>query len=86
LVTGAVGMDVPRRRYYANELDLRISRSYGPGRYDPSYEEHGLDYPLPYARWTEQRNMQEFLQTKRTLMVVGTCHCPIPVMFPKMPF
>lgn len=59
---GDVGMDVPRRIYYAKELDFRVSRSYGPGRYDPSYEEHGIDYPLPYARWTEQRNMDEFLR------------------------
>jgi predicted dehydrogenase/threonine dehydrogenase-like Zn-dependent dehydrogenase len=59
---GDVGMDVPRRIYYAKELDFRVSRSYGPGRYDPSYEEHGIDYPLPHARWTEQRNMGEFLR------------------------
>lgn len=59
---GDVGMDVPRRIYYAKELDFRVSRSYGPGRYDPSYEEHGVDYPLPHARWTEQRNMGEFLR------------------------
>ena len=61
-VVGDVRMDVPRRVYYGKELDLRVSRSYGPGRYDPSYEEHGIDYPLPYARWTEQRNMAEFLR------------------------
>ena len=59
---GDVGLDIPRRLYYAKELDLRVSRSYGPGRYDVSYEEHGIDYPLPYARWTEQRNMAEFLR------------------------
>ncbi len=61
-VVGDVGMDIPRRVYYGKELDLRVSRSYGPGRYDPSYEEHGLDYPLPYVRWTEQRNMEEFVR------------------------
>jgi threonine dehydrogenase-like Zn-dependent dehydrogenase len=59
---GDIGLDIPRRLYYAKELDMRISRSYGPGRYDASYEEHGIDYPLPYARWTEQRNMAEFLR------------------------
>ena len=59
---GDVGLDVPRRVFYSKELDLRISRSYGPGRYDTSYEEHGVDYPVPYARWTEQRNMAEFLR------------------------
>ena len=41
---------------------MRISTSYGPGRYDPSYEEAGLDYPLPYVRWTAGRNMEEFLR------------------------
>ena len=61
-VVGDVGMDVPRRLYYERELDLRVSRSYGPGRYDHSYEEQGIDYPIAYARWTEQRNMQEFLR------------------------
>jgi len=59
---GDIGLNIPRRLYYAKELDMRISRSYGPGRYDASYEEHGIDYPLPYARWTEQRNMAEFLR------------------------
>jgi predicted dehydrogenase/NADPH:quinone reductase-like Zn-dependent oxidoreductase len=59
---GDVGMEIPRRVYYPKEIDFRISRSYGPGRYDESYEEYGLDYPLPWVRWTEQRNMQEFLR------------------------
>ena len=61
-VVGDVGMDVPRRPYYDRELDIRVSRSYGPGRYDPVYEERGVDYPIAYARWTEQRNMEEFLR------------------------
>ena len=51
-VVGDVGMDVPRRLYYDRELDIRMSRSYGPGRYDPVYEERGVDYPIAYARWT----------------------------------
>ncbi len=59
---GTTGTEIPRRIYYAKELDFKISRSYGPGRYDTSYEEYGLDYPLPWVRWTEQRNMQEFLR------------------------
>jgi len=59
---GAVGMDVPRRAYYEKELQLRLSRSYGPGRYDAQYEEAGVDYPIGYVRWTERRNMQEFLR------------------------
>src|SRR5919199_1894144 len=58
---GAVGMDVPRDVYFARELTLRVSMSYGPGRYDPEYEERGHDYPLPYVRWTEGRNLEAFL-------------------------
>lgn len=61
-VVGLIGMDVPRDLYYKKELDLFVSRSYGPGRYDPQYEEKGHDYPIGYARWTENRNMQEFLR------------------------
>jgi predicted dehydrogenase/threonine dehydrogenase-like Zn-dependent dehydrogenase len=61
-VVGAVKMDVPRKVYYEKELDLRLSRSYGPGRYDPEYEERGNDYPIAYVRWTERRNMEEFLR------------------------
>ncbi|MCS7000626.1 MAG: bi-domain-containing oxidoreductase [Candidatus Kapabacteria bacterium] len=58
---GATGMNIPRSPFYEKELDLRIACSYGPGRYDPLYEEHGIDYPPAYVRWTEQRNMQAFL-------------------------
>lgn len=61
VVVGAVAMDLPRPPYYGKELDLRLSRSYGPGRYDRSYEERGLDYPLGYVRWTERRNMEAVL-------------------------
>ena len=62
VVVGDVGLDIPRTAYYEKELELRLSRSYGPGRYDPSYEEHGHDYPIGYVRWTEQRNVAEFLR------------------------
>jgi predicted dehydrogenase/threonine dehydrogenase-like Zn-dependent dehydrogenase len=62
VAVGAVGLQIPRKLYYEKELDFRISRSYGPGRYDPSYEEQGLDYPFAYVRWTEGRNMQAFVQ------------------------
>ncbi len=62
VVVGLVGMEVPRSQYYRKELELRMSMSYGPGRYDADYEERGIDYPLPYVRWTEQRNMESFLQ------------------------
>jgi predicted dehydrogenase/threonine dehydrogenase-like Zn-dependent dehydrogenase len=61
-MVGAVRMDVPRKEYYEKELQLRLSRSYGPGRYDPSYEEKGNDYPIGYVRWTERRNMAEFIR------------------------
>jgi predicted dehydrogenase/threonine dehydrogenase-like Zn-dependent dehydrogenase len=59
---GAVPIDLDRRVLYEKELELRMSTSYGPGRYDRSYEEHGFDYPLPYVRWTENRNLQTFLE------------------------
>ena len=55
-------MDVPRHSFFAKELELRLSRSYGPGRYDPAYEEKGSDYPIGYVRWTEKRNMEAFLR------------------------
>jgi predicted dehydrogenase/threonine dehydrogenase-like Zn-dependent dehydrogenase len=62
VVVGDVRLDLDRRRLYEKELELRLARSYGPGRYDTDYEERGLDYPLPYVRWTERRNMVEFLR------------------------
>lgn len=61
VVVGAVRMDIPREDYFKKEISVVISRSYGPGRYDPFYEENGNDYPLGYVRFTEQRNMQTFL-------------------------
>lgn len=64
VVVGSVTMDVPRDpHYYRKELDLVISRSYGPGRYDAEYEEGGTDYPYGQVRWTEGRNMQAFLES-----------------------
>ncbi len=59
---GTVGMDIERKAYYEKELDFRISRSYGPGRYDAAYEQKGRDYPIGYVRWTETRNMAAFVQ------------------------
>jgi len=61
VVVGMVGMNVPRDPFYKKELELKLSMSYGPGRYDPSYEESGHDYPFGHVRWTEQRNMQSFV-------------------------
>lgn len=60
VVVGAVPTGFDREPYYRKELELRMSCSYGPGRYDPSYEEKGIDYPPAYVRWTEKRNMQAF--------------------------
>jgi predicted dehydrogenase/threonine dehydrogenase-like Zn-dependent dehydrogenase len=65
-MVGATGMELPRKPYYEKELQLRLSRSYGPGRYDPQYEEKGADYPVGYVRWTERRNMEEFLRLVAT--------------------
>ncbi len=61
VVVGSVGMNVPRHPFYEKELELRISTSYGPGRYDENYEEKGVDYPVSYVRWTENRNMTAVL-------------------------
>jgi predicted dehydrogenase/threonine dehydrogenase-like Zn-dependent dehydrogenase len=61
VVVGAVPTGFSRTNYYKKELDLRMSCSYGPGRYDSGYEEKGIDYPIGYVRWTENRNMQAFL-------------------------
>ncbi len=57
---GKCRLDLPWNAYYEKELDVRFSRSYGPGRYDPSYELDGRDYPIGYVRWTERRNMECF--------------------------
>jgi predicted dehydrogenase len=58
---GAVGTEIPRKPYFEKELNFVISRSYGPGRYDPNYEDKGQDYPVEFVRWTENRNMEAFL-------------------------
>jgi threonine dehydrogenase-like Zn-dependent dehydrogenase len=60
IAIGAVGLQIPRKIYYEKELTLINSRSYGPGRYDPSYEEAGRDYPIGFVRWTEGRNLAAF--------------------------
>ena len=61
-LVGDVGLDIKREDIYVKELDFFISTSYGPGRYDLDYEEHGIDYPVSYVRWTENRNMVEYLR------------------------
>jgi predicted dehydrogenase/threonine dehydrogenase-like Zn-dependent dehydrogenase len=66
VVVGMVCLDLERGVLYEKELDVSMSRSYGPGRYDPTYEERGVDYPFSYVRWTENRNMQAFLKLLET--------------------
>ena len=61
VIVGAVRADIPRSPFFEREIEVRFSRSYGPGRYDPSYEEKGNDYPIGYVRWTEKRNMEAVL-------------------------
>ena len=61
VLVGDVGLDLNRADFYKKELDFLISSSYGPGRYDPLYEEGGQDYPIAYVRWTENRNMQAYI-------------------------
>lgn len=77
VVVGAVGMNIPRSPFYEKEVEFRISCSYGAGRYDPVYEEHGHDYPAAFVRWTENRNMQAFLDLlagKRVNVAAMTTH------------
>ena len=61
VVVGDVGLHVQRETFYRKEIDLLVSTSYGPGRYDRAYEEEGRDYPFPYVRWTLNRNMEAYL-------------------------
>ena len=81
VIVGAVGMNVVRAPFYEKELDLRISCAYGPGSYDPTYEEKGNDYPIGYVRWTENRNMEAFLeliaQSKVDVKALTTHKLPI---------
>lgn len=61
VIVGALGLNLQRHPFYKKEINLKISSSYGPGRYDAFYEEYGHDYPVAYVRWTENRNMQSIL-------------------------
>jgi predicted dehydrogenase len=67
VMVGACPIEIPRSEMYVKELSFLVSRAYGPGSYDPKYEKQGVDYPISYVRWTENRNMEEFLR----LMSVG---------------
>ena len=62
ILVGVVGLELDRRPFYFKECEFVVSSSYGPGRYDPAYEERGQDYPAPYVRWTEQRNLSAVLE------------------------
>ena len=66
VVVGRVGMDLERKDFYQKELDLVMTRSLGPGRYDPTYEDKGVDYPVEHVRWTLNRNMEGFLELLRS--------------------
>jgi predicted dehydrogenase/threonine dehydrogenase-like Zn-dependent dehydrogenase len=81
VLVGDVGLDLKREDFYAKELDFFISTSYGPGRYDPVYEQGGNDYPLPYVRWTENRNMEEFLKllSEKKITLENMYEKPYPV-------
>ena len=61
VLVGVVGLELDRRPFYFKEAEFVVSCSYGPGRYDPDYEQRGHDYPAAYVRWTQQRNIQAFL-------------------------
>jgi polar amino acid transport system substrate-binding protein len=61
-IVGLMPIEIPRKAYYEKELEVVVSRSYGPGRYDPDYEERGQDYPVGYVRWTERRNLDAVLR------------------------
>ncbi|CCG99604.1 oxidoreductase domain protein [Fibrella aestuarina BUZ 2] len=66
VLVGVVGLHLNRADFYEKELTFQVSCSYGPGRYDTAYEQHGHDYPLPYVRWTENRNFQTILHLIQT--------------------
>ena len=66
ILVGVIGLNISRADFYEKELTFQVSCSYGPGRYDDTYEKGGIDYPLPFVRWTEQRNFKSILQTIST--------------------
>jgi len=68
VIVGMVPVQADWQTYYMKELSVVMSRSYGPGRYDPAYEQKGMDYPIGYVRWTEKRNLEEFIR----LIAAGT--------------
>ena len=81
VLVGVTGLELNRADFYEKELTFQVSCSYGPGRYDPSYEEQGHDYPLGYVRWTEQRNFEAVLE----LMAAGKLDVK-PLISRRFPF
>ena len=81
VVVGRVGMEFDRKPYYQKELEVRMTRSLGPGRYDQAYEEKGMDYPIGYARWTLNRNMESFIElvAKNEVKLDGLIEASYPV-------
>ena len=63
ILVGVIGLNLSRAEFYEKELTFQVSCSYGPGRYDDDYEQRGIDYPIPFVRWTEKRNFEAILQT-----------------------
>jgi predicted dehydrogenase/threonine dehydrogenase-like Zn-dependent dehydrogenase len=81
VLVGVTGLNLVRDDFYRKELTFSVSCSYGPGRYDPAYEEGAQDYPLPYVRWTEQRNFEAVL----SLMASGAVD-PLPLVTHRFDF
>lgn len=81
VLVGDVGLNLNRADFYKKELDFLISSSYGPGRYDPFYEEGGQDYPIAYVRWTENRNMQAYIDLldKKKVKLDNLSRQPYPI-------
>ena len=82
VMVGVWGTELKREDMYKKELDFLISTSYGPGRYDANYEERGLDYPYAYVRWTENRNMEEYLRllAEKKINVAPLIEAAYPIM------
>lgn len=81
ILVGDVGLHLKRSDFYQKEIDFLISTSYGPGRYDSRYEEKGLDYPIAYVRWTENRNMEEYLRllAEKKIQITPLIHAIVPI-------
>ena len=72
VLVGVVGLELNRSEFFEKELSFQVSCSYGPGRYDPAYEQEGVDYPFGYVRWTENRNFEAFLDLAASGKITGT--------------